>query len=307
MLRAGAPGAAVSDRRGSVLTRLADYARLIRLDRPIGIWLLLWPTLWALWLASRGAPHESIFVVFVAGVVLTRSAGCAINDFADRRVDGHVARTAARPLATGRLSPTEAVGIYVVLSLSAFALVLTLDRLTIEYAVAGACLMFVYPFLKRVFPLPQVWLGAAFSWGIPMAFAAERHEVPHLAWMVFTAGVLWSTVYDTLYAMVDRDDDLRLGVKSTAILFGPADRAIIGLLQFAVLVTLWLAGDEAGLGYWFRGALGIGAMFFVWQQWLIRERDRDGCFRAFLNNHWFGLVVFLGIALDYLFVRGGHP
>lgn len=303
MLRVGAPGAAVSEGRGSMLARLADYARLMRLDRPIGIWLLLWPTLWALWLASRGAPHEATFVVFVAGVVLTRSAGCAINDFADRRVDGHVARTASRPLATGRLTVQEAVAIYVVLSLAAFGLVLTLDRLTITYAVAGAGLMFVYPFLKRVFPLPQVWLGAAFSWGIPMAFAAERHEVPRLAWIVFAAGVLWSTVYDTIYAMVDRDDDLRLGVKSTAILFGTADRAIIGALQVAVLVLLWIAGDEAGLGYWFRGALGVGAVFFAWQQWLIRRRERDGCFRAFLNNHWFGLAVFVGIALDYLFVR----
>ena len=288
---------------GRIAARFTDYVRLVRLDRPIGIWLLLWPALWALWLASGGAPREAVFVVFVAGVVLTRSAGCAINDYADRRVDGHVARTAGRPLPTGRIAPAEAIAVYVALSLLALALVMTLDRLTIEYAIAGAGLMLVYPFLKRVFPLPQVWLGAAFSWSIPMAFAAERHEVPRLAWLLFLAGVLWSTVYDTLYAMVDRDDDLRLGVKSTAILFGSADRTIIAVLQLLVIATLWLAGDRAGLGYWFRGALALGALLFAWQQWLIRERKREACFRAFSNNQWFGLVIFVGIALDYLFAQ----
>ena len=280
---------------------LADYARLVRLHRPVGIWLLLWPALWGLWLAARGHPHPQIFVVFVLGVLLTRSAGCAVNDFADRRFDPHVARTCDRPVATGTVSAPEALMIYAILSLLALALVLTLDRLTVEYAVAGAVLMLVYPFLKRFFPLPQVWLGAAFSWSVPMAFAAETHTVPRLAWLVFVAGLMWTAVYDTMYAMVDREDDLKLGIKSTAILFGDADRWVLAAMQLLVLYSLWLAGEQAALGAWFRTALAGGAVFFAYQQWLIRHRDPASCFRAFTNNVWFGLVVFVGIALDYLF------
>jgi 4-hydroxybenzoate polyprenyltransferase len=280
---------------------LADYARLIRLDRPIGIWLLLWPTLWALWLSSGGRPNEQVFVVFCLGVVLMRSAGCAINDFADREVDPYVERTRERPLAARRIAPLEALGVYAVLSLLALALVLTLNRLTLWYALAGGVLAVVYPFLKRFFPLPQLWLGAAFSWSIPMAWAAQTAAVPRLAWLLFIAGVLWSAVYDTMYAMVDRDDDLKLGVKSTAILFGDADRFVIGGMQLMVLYALWLVGEQAGLGRWWLGGLACGAALFAWQQWLIRSRDRDACFRAFLNNNWFGLVVFAGLALDYVF------
>ncbi len=280
---------------------LGDYARLVRLNRPIGIWLLLWPALWGLWLASAGRPHEHVFLVFVLGVVLTRSAGCAVNDFADRRFDPLVARTGDRPLATGAVSAPEALLVYAILSLLALALVLTLDRLTIEFALGGAVLTVVYPFLKRFFPLPQVWLGAAFSWSVPMAFAAERHAVPRLAWLVFVAGLLWTAVYDTMYAMVDRDDDLKLGIKSTAILFGDADRWVIGAMQALVLFSLWLVGEQAALDGWFRAALGAGAVLFAYQQWLIRDRDPARCFRAFGNNVWFGLIVFLGIALDYLF------
>ena len=280
---------------------LGDYARLVRLDRPIGIWLLLWPALWALWIASHGHPDEHVFVVFVLGVPLMRSAGCAINDFADRRLDGHVARTGDRPLATGRVSPAEALLIWAILSLLGLALVLTLNRLTLWYAVAGAALTVVYPFLKRFFPLPQVWLGAAFSWSVPMAFAAQTGVVPRLAWLLFLAGVLWTAVYDTMYAMVDRDDDLKLGIRSAAILFGDADRWVIGAMQLMVLYALWLAAQQAQLGRWSELALVAGAGLFAWQQRLIRARDRDDCFRAFLNNHWFGLAVFLGIALDYLF------
>jgi 4-hydroxybenzoate polyprenyltransferase len=280
---------------------LADYARLVRLHRPVGIWLLLWPALWGLWVAARGHPHEHVFVVFMLGVVLTRSAGCAINDFADRRFDPHVARTGDRPLATGAVSAPEALLIYAILSLLALALVLTLDRLTVRYAIAGAALMAVYPFLKRFFPLPQVWLGAAFSWSVPMAFAAETHAVPRLAWLLFVAGLLWTAVYDTMYAMVDRDDDLKLGIRSTAILFGDADRWVIAAMQVLVLYALWLTGEQASLGPWYRGGLVAGAALFAYQQWLIRGRDRARCFRAFTNNVWFGLIVFVGLALDGLF------
>jgi 4-hydroxybenzoate polyprenyltransferase len=233
--------------------------------------------------------------------VLTRSAGCAVNDFADRRFDPHVARTCDRPVATGRVSAPEALLVYAILSLLALALVLTLDRLTVEYAIAGAALTLVYPFLKRFFPLPQVWLGAAFSWSVPMAFTAETHAVPRLAWLVFVAGLLWTAVYDTMYAMVDRGDDLKLGIRSTAILFGDADRWVLAAMQLMVLYSLWLAGEQAALGGWFHAGLAGGAVFFGYQQWLIRARDPAGCFRAFANNVWFGLAVFLGIALDYLF------
>ena len=288
------------------LATLGDYARLIRLDRPIGACLLLWPTLWALWLAASGHPNEHAFVVFTLGVFLMRSAGCAMNDFADRRFDRHVTRTAERPLAAGRVAPAEALLIFAILSMLAFALVLTLDRFTIELSLIGAGLTVVYPFLKRFFPLPQVWLGAAFSWSIPMAFAAEAGQIPRLGWLLFVAGLLWTVVYDTMYAMVDREDDQKLGIRSSAILFGDADRIVIAALQVMVLVALWLAGDQAGLGHWFRGALGVGAALFAWQQWLIRERVPAECFRAFLNNNWFGLVIFLGIALDYLFETLGH-
>jgi 4-hydroxybenzoate polyprenyltransferase len=286
---------------GHAAVTLADYGRLIRLDRPIGIWLLLWPALWALWVAGHGHPREPVFAVFVAGVVLMRSAGCAINDFADRRVDPHVARTRGRPLATGAVSPAEAILIALTLAALAFALVLTLNPFTIRLSVVGAALTVVYPFLKRFFPLPQLWLGAAFSWSIPMAFAAEDGRISQLGWLLFIAGVLWTAVYDTMYAMVDREDDLRLGVRSSAILFGDADRVVIAAMQAMVLAALWFVGQQAGLEFWFRGALGLGALLFLWQQWLIRAREPRECFRAFLNNHWFGLVIFLGIALDYLF------
>ncbi len=285
---------------------LGDYASLVRLDRPIGVWLLLWPTLWALWISAHGHPREHVFVVFTLGVLLMRSAGCAINDFADRRVDPHVARTEQRVLATGRVSPPEALLIFAILSMLAFALVLTLDRLTIELSFAGAALTIVYPFLKRFFPLPQVWLGAAFSWSIPMAFAAETGQVSRLGWLLFVAGVLWAAAYDTMYAMVDREDDLKLGVRSSAILLGDADRFVIAAMQAMVLVALWLAAEQAGLGRWFRFALVLGACLFAWQQWLIRARTPRDCFRAFLNNHWFGLAIFLGIALDYLFGKSAH-
>jgi 4-hydroxybenzoate polyprenyltransferase len=291
----------VRERIPNAVDTLGQYARLVRLDRPIGIWLLLWPALWGLWLSSDGAPNEHVFLVFVLGVVLMRSAGCAINDWADREFDPHVQRTKDRPLAARRIRPYEAIVVYVGLSLISFALVLTLNRLTVYYALAGGVLAAVYPFLKRFFPLPQLWLGAAFSWSIPMAFAAHLDTVPRLAWLLFIAGVLWTAIYDTMYAMVDRDDDLKLGVKSTAILFGESDRLIIGSMQVMSLYALWLVGEQAKLGHWYVGALALAAALFAWQQWLIRTRDREKCFRAFLNNNWVGLILFLGIALDMVF------
>ena len=281
--------------------RLAEYALLMRLDRPIGIWLLMWPTLWALWVAGEGHPNPHVFLVFVAGVVLMRSAGCVINDFADRDIDPHVERTRARPLADGRVSPAEALALAGGLGAVAFGLVLTMNRLTVLMALAGALLTVTYPFLKRFTHLPQVWLGASFGWSVPMAFAAQTGGIPRVAWLMFVAVVVWAVIYDTMYAMVDRDDDLKLGVGSTAILFGEADRPILLAMQVLLMLTLWLTGRVAGLGAWYLAGLAVAAGFALWQQRLIRTRDRDACFRAFLNNHYLGMAVFVGILLDYTF------
>jgi 4-hydroxybenzoate polyprenyltransferase len=285
-----------------VATRLRDYALLVRLDRPIGILLLLWPTLWALWIAGAGHPDPEVFVIFVAGVVLMRSAGCAINDYADREFDPHVRRTRERPVAAGRVSAREALLVAATLAFVAFMLVvLRLDWLTIRLAVVGGFLAASYPFLKRWTSLPQFYLGAAFGWSVPMAFAAETGGVPVVAWLIFAAVVLWAVAYDTMYAMVDREDDLRIGLKSTAILFGPADRAVIAVCQAGVIALLIAGGGRAGLGGWFHAGLVVAAALALWQQWLIRERRPADCFRAFLNNNAFGLAIFCGIALDYVF------
>ena len=283
--------------------RLAEYALLMRLDRPIGIWLLMWPTLWALWVAGEGHPDPHVFLVFVAGVVLMRSAGCVINDFADRDIDPHVERTRGRPLADGRVSPAEALALAGGLGAVAFGLVLTMNRLTVLMALAGAVLTVTYPFLKRFTHLPQVWLGASFGWSVPMAFAAQTDGIPRVAWLMFLAVVVWAVIYDTMYAMVDRDDDLKLGVGSTAILFGEADRPILMVMQILLLLTLWLTGRVAGLGVWYLAGLALAAGFAMWQQRLIRTRDRDACFKAFLNNHYLGMAVFAGILLDYTFLH----
>jgi len=279
--------------------RLRDYARLMRLDRPIGILLLLWPVLWALWIAAAGKPALPVFVVFVIGVVLMRSAGCVINDYADREFDPQVERTRDRPLAAGRVSPREALVLFVVLALSAFALVLLMNRLTILLSFVGALLAVSYPFMKRWTHLPQFYLGAAFGWGVPMAFAAQTGAVPAEAWILFGATLCWAVAYDTAYAMVDRDDDVRVGVKSTAILFGRADRLMIALFHALTLALLAWAGARAGLGLTYYIGLLLAAGLAVWQQWLMRTRSRDGCFRAFLNNNWFGVAVFFGLMLDY--------
>jgi 4-hydroxybenzoate polyprenyltransferase len=282
-----------------VTDRLRDYARLMRLNRPIGILLLLWPVLWALWIAAAGKPALPVFVVFVAGVVLMRSAGCVINDYADRGFDPQVERTRNRPLAAGRVSPREALVLFVALALSAFMLVLFMNRLTILLSFVGAALAASYPFMKRWTHLPQFYLGAAFGWGVPMAFAAQTGSVPVDAWILFGATLCWAVAYDTAYAMVDRDDDVRIGVKSTAILFGRADRLMIALFHALTLVLLAWAGARAGLGVTYYMGLLLAIGLAGWQQWLMRTRARDGCFQAFLNNNRFGAVVFAGLALDY--------
>ena len=286
--------------------RLREYALLMRLNRPIGIFLLLWPALWALLIAGDGRPPPEIVLIFIVGVILMRSAGCVINDFADREIDRYVTRTRNRPLTAGRVSSGEAKLLFILLCLAAFALVLLLNTLTILLSVVAVLLAGTYPFMKRVTHLPQVYLGAAFGWAVPMAFAAVTDSVPPLGWLMFTATVLWATVYDTMYAMVDRDDDIVLGVKSTAILFGDADRQIIGVLQVMLLVCLVMIGHQAGLGWYYYGSLVIAGLLAIYQQGLIRYREREGCFRAFLNNNWFGAVIFVGILLDYLFAMM-HP
>ena len=280
--------------------RLRNYWKLVRADRPIGALLLLWPALWALWFAGAGRPTWWVVAVFVLGTFLMRSAGCAINDFADRHVDGRVERTAQRPLATGAVSPREALGVFVALSLVSFALVLLLNRLTILHSFVAVALATVYPFMKRYTHLPQLVLGAAFGWAVPMAFTALQEQIPPLGWLLFAATVLWALIYDTMYAMVDREDDLKVGIKSTAILFGRFDRLIIGLAQAAMLGLLWYVGELGGRGLWWQLGLLAGAALFVWQQYLIRERERQACFRAFLNNNWFGLVLFAALFVDYL-------
>ena len=289
--------------RAPTLRRLREYARLMRIDRPIGIWLLLWPVLWALWIAASGQPDERLFVIFVAGTFVMRSAGCVINDFADREYDPHVRRTADRPLARQSVSTAEALALFAVLGLIALALLIPLNRPTQVLALIGGVLAVTYPFLKRFFSLPQAYLGAAFGWSVPMVFAAQTGSVPLQAWVMFLSVVLWTTAYDTIYAMVDREDDLVIGIRSSAILFGRADRAIVAALQAGALAGLAVVGLMNSLGRWYWYGLVVAAALAAHQQWLIRERDPDRCFRAFLGNNLFGLAVFAGILLDYLFAR----
>jgi len=288
-----------------LLRHYSRYARLMRLHKPIGIWLLLWPTLWAVWIAGAGQPDQTIFLILVIGTIVMRSAGCVINDFADRKIDPHVERTADRPLATGEVAPIEALILFAALMLIALGLVLTLNRLTVLLAVAGAAVTVIYPFTKRFLSAPQFVLGIAFAWGVPMAFAAQLGEVPRVGWLVFLAAVVWVIVYDTQYAMADRDEDLKLGVRSTAILFGDLDRGFIGALQLLLLTTLYLVGRAAELGPWYYGGLVAAALFGLYQHLLTRDREPASCFRAFLNNAWLGGAVFSGIALDYLFRGSG--
>lgn len=279
--------------------RIAVYGRLTRLNRPIGTLLLLWPTLWALWLAAGGFPDWDLLIIFTLGVFLMRSAGCVINDYADRSFDGHVKRTRERPLATGEASPREALTLFVVLCLVAFGLVLLTDPFTVKLSFGGVALAFCYPFMKRYTHLPQIVLGAAFAWAIPMAFAAQRGSLGTDVWLLYTAVVLWTVVYDTLYAMVDRDDDLKVGIKSTAVLFGDMDRVMIGVLQVLTLYSLLMVGGRFELGTAYHMGLLVAAGLFVYHQYLIRYRERGPCFKAFLNNNWVGCVIFVGIVFHY--------
>ncbi|HCN98132.1 MULTISPECIES: 4-hydroxybenzoate octaprenyltransferase [Leclercia] len=279
--------------------KLLAYHRLMRTDKPIGALLLLWPTLWALWVATPGLPPLWILAVFVAGVWLMRAAGCVVNDYADRKFDGHVKRTANRPLPSGDVTEKEARTLFVVLVLLSFLLVLTLNTMTILLSVAALALAWVYPFMKRYTHLPQVVLGAAFGWSIPMAFAAVSESVPLSCWLMFLANILWAVAYDTQYAMVDRDDDLKIGIKSTAILFGRQDKLIIGILQVAVLGLMVAIGYLNQLNGVFYAAVAAAGVLFIYQQKLIANRERDACFKAFLNNNYVGLVLFLGLAASY--------
>jgi len=271
----------------------------MRFDKPIGILLLLWPALWALWIAGDGHPSLKALLAIALGTVLMRAAGCVINDYADRDFDPHVERTRLRPIAAGEVTPREALWLFAGLCLTAFVLVLQLNSFSILLSFPGAFLAASYPFTKRLTHLPQAYLGIAFGWAVPMAFAAETGEIPSDAWVIFIATAIWALIYDTMYAMVDREDDLRIGVKSTAILFGRYDRLIMGGLQILMVSLLYQAGRNAGLSTFYNAGLVGGVGFFVYQQWLIRKREKALCFRAFLNNNWFGACVFAGIALDY--------
>ncbi len=282
-------------------TQAGQYARLMRFDKPIGLWLLLWPTLWGLWIAGAGKPRPVTFLVFVAGVIVMRSAGCVINDYADRDIDGRVERTRTRPLAAGLVTPAETLALFGVLGLVALALLMLLNPLAQLLGIGAAVLTLVYPFSKRWLAAPQFLLGAAFGWSIPMAFAAETEAVPRLAWLLWLVVVVWAVIYDTMYAMADREEDLKIGVRSTAILFGAADLFMIVLLQVVLVVGLLLAGREGGLGGWYQAGVAVAALLLANQTWVIRRREPAACLRAFLANRHVGAAVFAGILLDYTF------
>lgn len=284
--------------------RLEEYSRLARFDRPIGTWLLLWPALWGLWVAGAGRPDPKVLIVFALGVIVMRAAGCVINDFADRNIDSHVKRTRERPLAARRVSPTEALVLFVVLGAAALWLVTRLNVFTVKLAVIGAALTVSYPLVKRVFPLPQLYLGISFGgWSVPMAFAAQRDSLPRIAWVLYIAAVIWAVVYDTIYAMIDREDDITIGVKSSAILFADMDRLLIGVLQAMMLLTLVLAGRDMRFGGWYYAGLVTAGLLFLYQQWLIRAREPAACLRAFLNNNYVGMAIFIGVLLQYVYTR----
>jgi 4-hydroxybenzoate polyprenyltransferase len=283
---------------------LEEYGRLARFDRPIGTWLLLWPALWALWVAGGGRPHQKILIVFALGVVLMRAAGCVINDFADRNIDPHVKRTRERPLAARRVSPTEALVLFVVLAAVALGLVTRLNIFTVKLAVVGAALTVSYPFVKRFFPLPQLYLGISFGgWSVPMAFAAQRDSLPRITWVLYIAAVIWAAAYDTIYAMVDREDDITIGINSSAILFADMDRLLIGVMQALMIFALVLAGRDMSFGHWYYAGLVTAGVLFLYQQWLIRAREPAACLRAFLNNNYVGMVIFIGVLLQYVYSR----
>jgi 4-hydroxybenzoate polyprenyltransferase len=295
----GAQGASPAVTARDWRDRARHYALLMRLDKPIGWLLLLWPTYWGLWAAAEGRPAWSLLLIFSLGVIVMRSAGCVINDYADRWLDGQVQRTAQRPLVDGRVAPREALAVFGVLMLVALVLVAFTNRLTIQLAVVGAALAIAYPYLKRHTHLPQLWLGAAFGWSVPMAYAAQKGEVDPIAWLLFLANVLWSTAYDTLYAMVDRDDDLQAGSKSTAILFGDLDLVAISLIHAGFLYAMWLAGARLQLGVAYTVGWCTALAVIVLQHWIARTRARDDCFRAFRLSHWAGAALWIGMVVGY--------
>jgi 4-hydroxybenzoate polyprenyltransferase len=284
-----------------VIAKLKLYSQLVRLDKPIGILLLLWPTLWALFAAAQGMPDLHILVVFFLGTVLMRSAGCAMNDYFDRNVDPHVARTQHRVLANGSIKPREALIVATILGLASFLLVLSTNLLTILLALIAALLAITYPLFKRFFAIPQAYLGVAFGFGIPMGFAAIQHQIPPVAWLLLCANIFWAIAYDTEYAMVDRDDDVRLGVKSSAITFGRYDVLIVGLCYAMTFILLGIAGSWLEYSWIFYAALSVAAMFAAQHMKWIKGREPQACFKAFLNNTWIGAVIFIGIALEVLF------
>lgn len=279
--------------------RLPAFFQLMRFDKPVGTLLLLWPTLWALWFAAEGIPSTKNLIIFILGVIFMRAAGCVINDFADRHVDGHVERTQHRPIPGGAVSAKEALILFVLLCTAAFVLVLFTNDLTIKLAFGGVALAGCYPFMKRYTHLPQVVLGAAFAWSIPMAFAAETNQLTMELWALYAAVILWTVAYDTFYAMIDREHDLKIGVKSTAILFGDMDITITSSLQILTLIALVMTGANFGRGLYFYLSLLVAGALFLYQQYLIRDRDLDRCFKAFLNNNYVGAIIFIGLAVDY--------
>ena len=283
------------------MNRLSLYVRLIRLDKPIGILLLLWPTLIALWIASAGIPNWRTVLIFTLGTVLMRSAGCAINDYADRDIDKHVKRTAQRPLTSGQIKSWEALAVAGVLALAAFLLILPLNLLTRQLSVAAVIIAGTYPYFKRFFAIPQAYLGIAFGFGIPMAFAAVLDQVPAIAWLLLLANVFWAVAYDTEYAMVDRDDDVKIGIRTSAITFGRFDVAAVMLCYGAALALVLVCGWAAGLRTWFGGGVTVAALIALYHYTLIRNRDRISCFAAFRHNNWLGAALFAGVALDYAF------
>jgi len=283
-----------------IVDRLQQYWLLARFDKPIGILILLWPALWALWVASDGKPDGLVLTVICSGVILMRAAGCVINDYADRDFDPHVERTKLRPIASGKVKPKEALILFSILCLSAFALVLLLNTYTILLSFGGAFLAASYPFMKRYTQLPQAYLGIAFGWAVPMSFAAQSNEIPLVAWLMYLATALWALVYDTMYAMVDKEDDLKIGIKSTAILFGNKDREIMAALQGVIILLMIQIGRLQELSWIYYVALACGSIFFVYQQKLIFYRNKVDCFKAFLNSNWFGLTVYIGLVLEYL-------
>lgn len=281
--------------------RLVQYYYLVRLDKPVGILLLLWPVLWALWIAAEGSPDLDVLIIFILGVIVMRSAGCVINDLADRNLDRHIPRTSNRPITSSKVKPLEAIGLIIALLSCALLLVLNLNSLTFKLSFVAVVLAIIYPFMKRVTYLPQAFLGLAFAWSIPMTFAAQTNTVPEIAWLIFITTVLWAVVYDTMYAMVDKENDIKIGIKSTAILFDDADRIIIGSIQLMILFSQLLIGAKLDLGRYYYAGIAIASLLSIYQQYLIKDRIPENCFRAFLNNQWYGMAVFAGLYLNYMY------